>query len=307
MAACRSCDADLPAGARFCASCGVAVAGHVGDERRVVTVLFADLVGSTATGSASDPEEFGAAIRPQLARMREALELHGGTIEKYIGDAVMAVFGAPVVREDDPERAVRAALAIRDALGDAVRVAVNTGEVVVSLGARADRGEELVLGDVVNTAFRIEEATPGGVVMVGEATYRATNGAIVYGERHLIEARGKPVPVPVWEASEAGPPDRSATRGTGLSPLVGRADELTLVPNALTRAARQRAVQLVTLVGAPGIVKSRLVLEVAKALDEIDAGWTWRQGRCLPYGDGGAFAALEEIVKVEAGIDDRDD
>src|SRR5207253_7552238 len=131
--------------------------------------------------------------------------------------------------------------------------------------------------------------------------------AIVYGERHLIEARGKPVPVPVWEAIEAGPPDRSATRGTGLSPLVGRADELTLVLNALTRAARQRAVQLVTLVGAPGIGKSRLVLEVAKALDEIDAGWTWRQGRCLPYGDGGAFAALEEIVKVEAGIDDRDD
>jgi len=307
MAACHSCGADLPGGARFCASCGAPVAGELTDERKIVTVLFADLVGSTATGSVTDPEEFGAAIRPRLAQMREALDHYGGTIEKYIGDAVMAVFGAPVVREDDPERAVRAALAIREALGDAVRVAVNTGEVVVSLGARADRGEELVLGDVVNTAFRIEEATPDGAIMVGEATYRATSGAIVYGERQLIEAKGKPQPVPVWQAIEARSTDRSATRGAPLSPLVGRTDELTLILKALTRAARQRAVQLVTLVGPPGIGKSRLLSEVEWALEEIDAGWTWRRGRCLPYGGDGAYAALEEIVKVEAGIDERDD
>src|ERR671910_3504029 len=115
MAVCRSCGADLPAAARFCASCGTPVSAALArDERKVVSVLFADIVGSTATGAERDPEEFGAAIRPQLARMRDALELHGGTIEKYIGDAVVAVFGAPVAREDDPERALRAALAIRD-------------------------------------------------------------------------------------------------------------------------------------------------------------------------------------------------
>jgi class 3 adenylate cyclase len=121
----------------------------------VITVLFADLVGSTATGAEQDPEEFGAAIRPQLARIREALERYGGTIEKYIGDAVVAVFGAPLTREDDPERAVRAGLAILDALGESARVAINTGEAVVVVGARAERGDEIVLGDVVNTAYRI--------------------------------------------------------------------------------------------------------------------------------------------------------
>src|SRR5437588_8380800 len=183
MAVCRSCGAELTPAARFCASCGASAAARVGDERKVVTVLFADSVGSTATGSEQDPEEFGAAIRPQLARMREALERHGGTIEKYIGDSVVAVFGAPVTHEDDPERAVRAGLAIVDALGTSARVAVNTGEAVVVVGARAERGDEMVLGDVVNTAYRIEEATPDGSVFVGEATYRATRDAIEYGER----------------------------------------------------------------------------------------------------------------------------
>ena len=190
------------------------------DERKVVSVLFADLVGSTATGAERDPEEFGAAIRPQLARMRDALELHGGTIEKYIGDAVVAVFGAPVAREDDPERAVRAALAIRESLGKGARVAVNTGEAVVSLGARAELGEELVLGDVINTAFRIEEATPDGAVFVGETTYRATKNAIEYGDRRLVEAKGKPDPVPAWEALSARSPVGSWRERAPVTPLV---------------------------------------------------------------------------------------
>src|SRR4051794_33539012 len=181
MAVCRSCGAELTAAARFCASCGAAVSAPAGDERKVVTVLFADIVGSTATGSEQDPEEFGAAIRPQLDRMREALEGHGGTIEKYIGDAVVAVFGAPATHEDDPERAVRAGLAIIESLGGSARVAVNTGEAVVTVGARAELGEQIVLGDVINTAYRIEEATPEGRVFVGEATYRATRDAIEYG------------------------------------------------------------------------------------------------------------------------------
>jgi class 3 adenylate cyclase/tetratricopeptide (TPR) repeat protein len=307
MAACRQCGAELPAAARFCASCGSPVAVHVGDERKIITVLFADLVGSTATGSEADPEAFGAAIRPQLARIREALERHGGTIEKYIGDAVVAVFGAPVIREDDPERAVRAALAIRDSLGDTVRVAVNTGEAVVSVGARAERGDEIVLGDVVNTAYRIEEATPNGSILVGEATYRATSAAIEYGERRLIEAKGKPQPVPVWEAVRARSTVRAPHERAPLAPLVGREDELALLRNTLARARRHQTVQLVTVIGGPGIGKSRLVWEFQRALEESTDVWSWRRGRSLPYGEGAAYWALGEIVKAEADIGETDD
>ena len=164
-----------------------------------MTVLFADLVDSTALGDDRDPEDVRAAVRPQLARMRAALEHYGGTFEKFVGDAVMAVFGAPVAHEDDPERAVRAALAIRDAI-PGVRVGVNTGEAVVQLGAASGAGEGIATGDVVTTTFRIEEAADVDSVLVGESTYRATQGAIEYGERRLLQARGKADPVAVYEA-----------------------------------------------------------------------------------------------------------
>jgi predicted ATPase/class 3 adenylate cyclase len=307
MAVCRSCGAELTPAARFCASCGASVAAHVGDERKVVTVLFADIVGSTATGSEQDPEEFGAAIRPQLARMREALEHHGGTIEKYIGDSVVAVFGAPITHEDDPERAVRAGLAIVAALGTSARVAVNTGEAVVVMGALAERGDEIVLGDVVNTAYRIEEATPDGSVFVGEATYRVTRDAIEYGERRLIEAKGKRDPVPVWEALKPRSTVPAASERAPQAPLVGRKEELTLILNTLARSKRNQTVQLVTLVGVPGIGKSRLVWELQRSLEEASDLVTWRRGRCLPYGEGVAYWALDEIVKSEAGILETDD
>jgi predicted ATPase/class 3 adenylate cyclase len=307
MAVCRSCGADLPVAARFCASCGVPVSSPVGDERKVVTVLFADLVGSTAIGSGQDPEAFGAAIRPQLARIREALERNGGTIEKYIGDAIVAVFGAPVTREDDPERAVRAALAIKETLGDAARVAVNTGEAVVSLGARADRGEEILLGDVVNTAYRIEEATPAGAVFVGEATYRATRDVIEYGEPSLIEAKGKRDPVSVWEALKARSTVPAASERAPQAPLVGRAEELTLILNTLARSQRHQTIQLVTLIGAAGIGKSRLAWELQQTLGRRPEPMTWHRGRCLPYGEDVAYWALNEIVKSEAAIVDADD
>src|SRR5262249_28725124 len=252
-------------------------------------------------------EMFGAAIRPQLARIRDALERHGGTIEKYIGDAVVAVFGAPVVHEDDPERAVRAALAIRESLGDAVRVAVNTGEAVVSVGARAERCDEIVLGDVVNTAYRIEEATPNGRIFVGEATYRATNAAIEYGERGLIEAKGKPQPVPVWEVIRARSPVRAPQERPPLARLVGREDELALLHNTLARAKRHEAVQLVTVIGGPGIGKSRLAWEFLRAVEESSDPDSWRRGRCLPYGEGLAYWAVGEIIRAEAEIDESDD
>jgi class 3 adenylate cyclase/tetratricopeptide (TPR) repeat protein len=307
MAVCRSCGADLTPAARFCASCGASVWTRSGDERKVVTVLFADLVGSTATGSEQDPEEFGAAIRPQLARIREALERHGGTIEKYVGDAVVAVFGAPMTHEDDPERAVRAGLAIVDALGDGARVAINTGDAVVVVGALAERGDEIVLGDVVNTAYRIEEATPPGSVLVGEATFRATRDVFEYVERPPIEAKGKTRPVPVWEALKARSPVPAASERAPQAPLVGRREELALILNTLARARRQQTVQLVTIVGPAGIGKSRLVWELQQTLEQQAEPVAWRRGRCLPYGAGVAYWALDEIVKSEAGIVEADD
>jgi class 3 adenylate cyclase/tetratricopeptide (TPR) repeat protein len=307
MAVCRSCGVELTPAARFCASCGVAVSARAADERKVITVLFADLAASTATGSDRDPEAFGAAIRPQLARIREALEQYGGTIEKYVGDAIVAVFGAPATHEDDPERAVRAGLAIVESLGNAARVAINTGEAVVVVGARAERGDEIVLGDVVNTAYRIEEATPDGRVLVGEATYRATRDVIDYGDRVLVEAKGKSEPVPAWEALRARSPVPAVSGRAPQTQLVGRQEELALILNTLARAKRHETVQLVTLLGAAGIGKSRLVWELQQTLERASEPIRWHRGRSLPYGEGASYWALEEIVKGAAGILDTDD
>ena len=307
MPVCRQCGAELPQAARFCPLCGTAVGARTGEERKIVTVLFADLVESTATGDGRDPEDIRESVQPKLARMRVELERFGGTVEKYVGDAVMAVFGAPLVHEDDAERAVRAALAIRDALGTGVKVAVNTGEAVVDVGARPDAGEGMASGDFLNTAYRIEEATPAGAVLVGDAAYRASWGAIEYGERRLVTAKGKEEPLVVWEAIRARGAARSLDDRPPLAPLVGRREELALVLDTLARAKRDSTVQLLTLVGPPGIGKSRLVWELQRALADDPGLVTWRRGRCLPYGDGVTFWALAEIVKAQAKILETDD
>jgi class 3 adenylate cyclase/tetratricopeptide (TPR) repeat protein len=290
----------------YCTNCGVAIGMVGGEERKVVTVLFADLVDSTPAAHERDPEDVRAAVRPQLARMRQELERFGGTFEKYIGDAVMAVFGAPVAHEDDPERAVRAALAIREAL-PGTRGAVHTGEAVVSLAAASGTGEGIATGDVVNTAFRIEEAAEPGSVLVGEPTYRATQAIIEYGEPRLVRAKGKAEPLAVYEALRAKSELRPAFAGPSLAPLVGRKEELSLILDTLARARRDRALQLVTLVGVPGIGKSRLIWELQRALDDDPGIVTWRRGRCLPYGDGVTYWALGEMVKAQAAILETDD
>ena len=305
MAACRQCGSELPERARFCPECGTAVGGRGGEERKVVTVLFADLVDSTVLGDGRDPEELRAAVRPQLARMRAELERYGGTFEKYVGDAVMAVFGAPVAHEDDPERAVRAALAIRDAIAG-VKVAVNTGEAVVQLDATSGAIEGIATGDVVTTTFRIEEAAEAGAVLVGESTYRATQGTFEYGERRVLQAKGKAEPVAVYEARRATTELGAGYEGPPLAPLVGRKEELGIILDTLARARRDRTVQLLTLVGVPGIGKSRLVWELQQALSTEPALVTWRRGRCLPYGDGVAYWAIGEIVKAQASILEND-
>src|SRR6187399_1516756 len=176
-------------------------------ERKVVTVVFCDLVGFTSQAEALDPEDVEALLTPYHDRVRTELERRGGTVEKFIGDAVMALFGAPTAHEDDPERAVRAALAIRDWIreeGDLqVRVAVTTGEALVALGARPTEGEGMASGDVVNTAARLQSAAPVNGILVDETTYRATDQKIDYAESEPVTAKGKQEPVPAWEAVEA--------------------------------------------------------------------------------------------------------
>src|SRR5438093_6547481 len=208
MITCAACGQDSPETSRFCPACGAALEGRPQpsprEERKVVTVLFADLVGFTSRAESMDPEDVRALLAPYHARLRAELERHGGTVEKFIGDAVMALFGAPTAHEDDPERAVRAALAIRAWANEQddfqVRIAVNTGEALVALGARASEGEGMAAGDVVNTTARLQSAAPVNGVLVGETTYRATNHAIDYREAEPVEAKGKAEPIPVWEA-----------------------------------------------------------------------------------------------------------
>jgi class 3 adenylate cyclase len=271
-----------------------------------VTVLFADLVGFTARAETLDPEDVEAILRPFYERLRTELEVRGGTVEKFIGDAVMAVFGAPAAHEDDPERAVRAALAIRDWIREEdeieIRVAVNTGEALVSLEPAPGAERGLVAGDVVNTASRLQQAAPVNGILVGEATYRATSRVIDYREAPPVEAKGKSQPMPVWEPVEARSRFGTDITRRPRTQLVGRDRELGLLVGTLNRVIHERAPQLVTLVGVPGIGKSRLVHELFAKLDARPELIYWRQGRCLPYGDGVAFWALGEIVKAHAGI-----
>jgi class 3 adenylate cyclase/predicted ATPase len=318
MASCPSCGFDNASSAKFCSECGAQLAVLAPtrrEERKVVTVLFADMVGSTERAERLDPEDVRALLAPYHARLRHELERHGGTVEKFIGDAVVAVFGAPVSHEDDPERAVRAALAIQEAIAEMndadptlaleVRIGVNSGETLVALDARPDLGEGIVSGDVVNTGARLQSAAPPGGILVDEHTFRATERAIEYEAHEPIAAKGKAEPVPAWRAL-----GRRASFGIDLadsrSPLVGREDELDVLVSALGRARTRLEPQLVTVVGVPGIGKSRLVRELFRVVDEDPELIHWRQGRSLPYGEGSAFWGLAEIVKAQAAILETD-
>ena len=316
MVTCAQCGEVNPERARFCLACGreLAPSAPAGEERKVVSVLFVDLVGFTSRSDRADPEDVRATLRPYHERVKADIERFGGTVEKFIGDAVMAVFGAPVAHEDDAERAVRAALRIlgtieelrEEGLEIAVRAAVTTGETVVSLGARPERGEGIVTGDVVNTAARLQSAAPVGSVIVDEPTMHTTERAVAYAVHDSVEAKGKADPIRTWRALEArsrvGQPE-AATQ----TPFVGREHERTLLVETFLRVERESSVQLVTVVGEPGIGKSRLATELRAVLDDRPDLVTWRHGRCLPYGEGITFWALGEIVKAEAGILESDD
>ncbi|MGQ0668476.1 MAG: adenylate/guanylate cyclase domain-containing protein [Actinomycetota bacterium] len=228
MKICPSCRQDNPEIARFCLACATPLgeppeaAGS--KERKVVSVLFCDLVGFTAASETADPEDVRARLRPYHSQLRTEIERFGGTVEKVIGDAVMAVFGAPMAHEDDAERAVRAGLRILEAidelneddpgLGLRVRIGINTGEAVVALGARPERGEGIVTGDVVNTASRLQGVAPVGGLVVGAATYRTTMRLFDYEALDPIRVKGKTGPVSIWRAATAwtlsAPPPRSS-------------------------------------------------------------------------------------------------
>src|SRR5438093_5307200 len=212
MPICASCGQDNPDIAKFCLACAAPLAPQApaSEERKLITVRFTRIVGSTAKAENMDPEDVRARLAPYYVRLRTELEHFGGTVEKFIGDAVVALFGAPVAHEDDPERAVRAAFAVCKAIEELnaedewldlkVRVGVNTGEALVVVGARATEGEGMAAGDVMNTAARLQSAAPVNGVLVGEVTYAATRASIEYREAEPIAAKGKSEPVRVWEA-----------------------------------------------------------------------------------------------------------
>jgi class 3 adenylate cyclase/tetratricopeptide (TPR) repeat protein len=306
---CSECGQDNPAEARFCLACGSPLAARPGpaEERKVVTALFCDIVGSTATAEQLDPEDVRARLLPYYRRVREELVRCGGTVEKFIGDAVVALFGAPIAHEDDPERAVRAALAIREALAELnaaeswldlrVRIGVNTGEALVALGARATEGEALAAGDVLNTAARLQSHAPVNGILVGEATYGATAHAIDYREADQIAAKGKAEPVRAWEAVAARQPPGG--RPTSRVSLVGREGELGRLLRAWEDVRASGMPRLEAVLGPPGIGKSRLVAELGA---HLDAPGDLHCGRCLSYGEGITYWPVSEIVKAVAGI-----
>jgi len=311
---CPNCGRQNPPEARFCNACAAELtprAHGLVEERKVVTVLFADLVGFTARAERLDPEDVRAILSPYFARVRSEIEACGGTVEKFIGDAVMAVFGAPLSHGDDPERAVRAAVAIRDAVEELnaadpelelqLRIAVNTGEALVSLTATG--GEGMVAGDVVNTASRLQEAAPVNGILVGEETYRATRSVIEYERAEAVVAKGKQEPVTVWRALAAPAPPGERTQGK--VPMVGRASELGALQGIWERVVAERRPQLVTLFGPAGIGKTRLATEFSELTHHVGARVI--RGRSLPYGEVTPYGAFAAQVKQIAGMFDTDE
>jgi class 3 adenylate cyclase len=315
MSACRACGQDNPEIARFCLACGAALGAEAPsrEERRIVSVVFVDLVGFTSRSEQLDPEDVRAILNPYHGTVRDELESFGGVVEKFVGDAVMAVFGAPTAHGDDPERAVRAALAVRDAvtalneeqpeLELRIRGAVNTGEAVVTLSARPALGEAMIAGDVVNTASRLQQHAPVGEIVVGEETYRATKSAIEYEPLEAVTTKGKAAPIEAWRAVAAG--SATGERHLSTTPFVGRSREVGLLEATWERVERERRPHLVTVLGSPGVGKSRLAAEFTERVSS--RGGRVVRGRCLPYRERSAYGAFAAQVKELAGIYDSDD
>ena len=321
---CGSCGAPCPDEARFCMSCGARTAAAATppagpdtrppEERRQVTVLFADLSGYTAVAERMDPEAVKGFVERSLRRLGREVERFGGEVDKYIGDGIMALFGAPVAHEDDEERAVRAGLgmlAAMDEINDrlpadtrfSLRVGINSGEVLA--GSVGDN--YTVTGDTVNVASRLQTGGREGAVTVGRRTMRATRDAVEYEELEPLVLRGRAEPVEAWEA--VGLKSEHSVRRAALAttaPLVGRDYELGVLESLYRRVTRERRAHLATLIGEAGVGKSRLLREFAARAESSDPAAVLRTGRCLPYGSGIVYWALGEVLRTEAGIVDSD-
>ncbi|HZU61218.1 MAG TPA: adenylate/guanylate cyclase domain-containing protein, partial [Solirubrobacteraceae bacterium] len=330
---CPACGAANDPGDRFCGECGTALQNGATSlrggstdhdpasppsavsERRLVTVLFADLVGFTTLAEHRDPEEVRELLSRYFERCRTLVERYGGTIEKFIGDAVMAVWGTPVAREDDAERAVRTALGLTQTvtlLGEEVgmpelrvRAGVLTGRAAVELGAE---GEGMVLGDTVNTASRLQSIAAPGTVLVDDVTRRASEAAIAYEDAGTHEVKGREQPVHAWTALQVVAGAGGQRRREGLeAPFVGREHELATVIESFEATVDDGRARLVSVVGDAGAGKSRLLWEFFKYIDGIQKIVRWHQGRCLSYGEGVAYWALAEMVRARAGILEEED
>jgi class 3 adenylate cyclase/tetratricopeptide (TPR) repeat protein len=310
MLTCATCGDHNGDDARFCNRCGNKLqTGSAIEQRRVCTIVFCDLVGFTARSERLDPEDIRRFLLPYYELMEGEITGHGGTIDKLYGDGAMAVFGAQVAHEDDPERAIRASLNVLQRLPDLglnleARIGIDTGEVVVSLD-HAKRGDSLT-GDTVNTASRLQSIAPSGSVVVGERTHAATADVFEYETLEPVTLKGKTGKVPAFR-----PLAPIVPVGGGLAPdatpFVGRVRELARLSDTFEEVRRGDRPAFVTIVAEPGIGKSRLVRQFARSLDDRSEPVTWRQGRCLPYGDGISFWPLSEIVKSHADILDSDD
>ena len=314
MTTCPRCGASVREAARFCDTCGASLEpGGSAEERKLVTVLFADVTSSTALGDQLDPERLRALLAEYFAAMSAVIGSWGGTVEKYIGDAIMAVFGAPLVREDDAERALHAALEMLDRLESVnqelsrrhgvslrIRIGVNTGEVVAPQGGAAS-GQLIVSGDAVNVAARLEQAADPGAVLVGERTYLAARHAFAFGEVAQLTVKGKPEPIPARRLLDPRP---DATRGIpGLqAPMVGRERELGTVLGLLDEAIETGEPRLVLVYGPAGIGKSRLVREALLGAEQRRTDVRILRGRCLGAGHGITFWALGEILRAACDI-----
>ncbi len=324
---CPACGAPIPVDAKFCGECGTRVTGAATAdpatrrpapsaapapvaERRVVSILFADLVGFTTLAEGRDAEDTRELLSRYFDLSHDVIARYGGTVEKFIGDAVMAVWGAPTAHEDDAERAVRAGLELVTAVrtlgpGIEARAGVLTGEAAVTLGAT---NEGMVAGDLVNTASRLQSIASPGTVLVGEATQRAASMAVVFEEAGEQTLKGKTSPVPAWRAvrivAERGGRNRSDRLE---APFVGRDDEFRQIKDLFHATSRDRRARLVSVIGPAGIGKTRLAWELLKYIDGLVDDVLFHDGRSPAYGEGVSFWALGEMIRRRAGLLETDD